>query len=541
MNSPFPMANVPPPPPLTPTVAGMQFPAFNVPPAAPAQPDWKAKAIAEIRAKVLIDSKPITTPQMEVWAYQEICTRLGNVPDVDKRIVEGLATTSVGGVNLGNDVSHEQSMTLEQRQAKVMELIPIRLKFKGAFCVGAAEYLMQIIGWIGGSMPQFSSVADATQKLMAIHNWLESLSSPYELDDATRAAANQQPPPNPISDQTTPQLAAPIVTAPTLPAEDKEEAASGPPLIDPTDGTPCKTLRGFKTRVTKTHKTEWPAFCQQHGLDPATGRKAGEAVPVAGAPVAPTTPPPASGPLPALVGQGAPITQPVTIVPTQPPLASEGNTLYQSNGQPTPAYAAAQAAARASEAMPVPPSVLPTTPAVFTPAFVPPGPSLVDNSALPQTPVATTPNLPPQPIQTPTFVPHPASVAAPMAQPTVMNRAEAARLLGGPVTLIICRLLEVNSVDLKGRMDANQLALLAEQNARAELRIIDLAQSQYGAGKQAAQRHFADLLGKNPHCYLLMNGFEPILPSGFLEILIARTVKAYQVTDQGRGGVEINF
>lgn len=541
MNSPFPMANVPPPPPLpgAPAVQQSVFPPQQPP--SMAIVDWKAKAMEQIRAKVLVDGKPVTTPQMEVWAYNEILKRMGNVPEVDKRITEGLTSTAVGGVNLGNDVSMDPKLTSEQMQAKIVELVPVRLKWQGKMCVGDSTYIGQVVAYLWNNLPQISSLTDNHQKITALYNWIDALTAPYELDDATRAAANTQPPANPISDQTTAQLAAPPTPPPTLPTE-KEEESSGPPLIDPTDGTACKTLRGFKTRVTKTHKTDWKAFCTQHGLDPETGRKVGEAAPQAGSPVAPITPPPPSAPLPALVGQGAPITQPVTIVPTPP--VSE-NTLYDAHGNKTPAYLAAQAAAAAKEPMPVPPVVQPTSPVVFTPTFVPE--SYVGTPPPGTQPVATTPGLPqnfgtpaPVVIQTPVVVTPAFVPPADPATPVIMSRDEMARMLGGPVTLIVCRLLEVNSVNLQGRVDANQLALLAEKNARAELRISDLAQAQYAVGKQVAQRHFADLLTKHPHCYLLQNGYEFILAAGFLEILIARTVHVYHVSDRG-GNIEIKF
>jgi hypothetical protein len=331
-------------------------------------------------------------------------------------------------------------------------------------------------------------------------------------------------------------------------------------MLDPTDGTKCKNLRGLKTRVTKTHKSDWGPFCQQHGLDPLTGRPNGKAAPVGG-PIAPTTPPPPSAPLPALVGMGAPVGTPAVV---QPP-AAPSNTgivhpvipptnnpppLYVAPGQPSPEYLQAQ---QAQQAMPVPPAQQPTSPVQFTPTFVPP----------PQQPAVVLPTAQ-QPVPNghivpnnvgvgfqPTFVPPvaPLPLVVPPQQPVAqqpvagvagMDRKAMAQMLGGPVNLIVVRLLEINAVNLGGGVDANQLALLAEKAAREELRIADLAAAQYGAGKQAAQRHFAALLTKHPNCYLLMNGFEFIIPDGFLDILIARTVFVLHVSDRG-GNVEIKF
>jgi hypothetical protein len=122
-----------------------------------------------------------------------------------------------------------------------------------------------------------------------------------------------------------------------------------------------------------------------------------------------------------------------------------------------------------------------------------------------------------------------------------LDRENLARMLGGPVDLLIVRLVDVAAVNLAGRIDVNQLALLAEQQAKGEMRILDLAQGSYGAGKQAAQRHFADLLTKYPNVFLLLNGFEPILPAGYLEIVAARACKAYSVSDQGRQVTELKL
>jgi hypothetical protein len=121
-----------------------------------------------------------------------------------------------------------------------------------------------------------------------------------------------------------------------------------------------------------------------------------------------------------------------------------------------------------------------------------------------------------------------------------MDRAQMAQMLGGPVRLVICRVLEINNVNLQGLVDVSQLAEIAKKQAREEMRITDLAEAQYGKGSQAAQRHFADLLTKYPSCYLLMNGFEFILADGFLDILLSRTVHVYHVS-QRDGNTEIKF
>lgn len=564
MNTPgqqFAFTGAVPPPPPPPSFGGPAAPSPNnfpptmavappiAPTPAPVAVDWEAKAREQIQAKVYIDGKPITTQQMVVWAYTEIAKRMGNPPEVAKQMAGALEQQQIGAINLGND--NEEALTLEQRQAKVLELIPTKLTWQGNVCAGTPEYLSQVLGWLWTKLAVLTSITDNNQKMVALHNWIRNINGTYELDDATRAAAVQQPPPNPVSDQTTKQQAAPA--APSAPVagapaeEDKED-----PVIDPVDGTKCKNLRGLKTRVTRTHKVEWGVFCDHHKLDPVTGRKK-EGAPTTPGPVGiptGTPPPPVSQPLPALVGHGAPVTAPDVPI----------NTLYQPNGQPTPEYAAARAAAANAGPMPVPPAQQPTTPVIVTPIFQANAPAApYAGTPLPGTaPVAGTPGLPPSNVMqpqviTPTFdapmVQQPiqqpqvqvmAAPGQPVASAVGMDRAQMATALGGPVRLIVSRLLEINSVNLAGYVDANQLALLAEKNARAELRIQDLAQAQYGAGKQSAQRHFADLLTKNPQCYLLMNGYEFIIPDGFLEILIARTVYVYHASVRD-GAIEIKF
>jgi hypothetical protein len=134
----------------------------------------------------------------------------------------------------------------------------------------------------------------------------------------------------------------------------------------------------------------------------------------------------------------------------------------------------------------------------------------------------------------------PAPQVAPQVAPTPAmaftgpSREDLARMLGGPVDLMIVRLLDAATVNLQGRVDVNQIAAVAEAKAKGEMKVADLAQASYGAGKQAAQRHFAELLTSAPGCYLLLNGYDPIIPSGYLEILAARVTKFHIVTDGGR-------
>jgi hypothetical protein len=546
MNTPTFQFNAAPPP--HPFGGAANFlPGMNDMSAVVAPPNWAEKAQALIREKVLVDSKPITTPQMEVWAYNKVRERMGGGDNIDQRMCEGLEKTPAGAVNLGND--NEEALTPEQRQADILALIPQKLTWAGALCTGDNARLGEIAFWLLSNVPAVAGLADQNQQLVALHNWLREIKTTYELDAATRAT-QQTPPVNPVSDQTTPQVAQEIKVPEPVKKEEEEEG--GEALVDPVDGTRCKSLRGLKTRVTKTHKSDWGPFCAQHGLDPLTGKKGAEGT-VRTAPIAPTSTPPASAPLPALIGQGAAVD--ASAIPAY-------NSLYGPDGKPTPAYAAAQQAA--SEQMPVPPKQQPSSPVSVTPMFqpttqpqpqntiapyIPAATSIVPISNLPHTPAAafvasTTPPIQPTPSPVP-YTPSPTPVPQNTQSQKIniapgLNRAQMAQALGGEVRMIVCRLLEVNNVNLTGCTDANQLALLAEKLARDEMRIVDLAQAQYGAGKQTAQRHFADLLTKYPNCYMLMNGFEPILSAGYLEILIARTTYVYHVSERG-GAVEIKF
>lgn len=537
-----------------PTTPGKNDTWMTTAPVAP--PNWNEKAQALIREKVLVDGNPINTPQILVWAYNKIKERMGGGDNIDQRICEGLEKTPVGAVNLGNEV---EVMTFAQHQAAITALIPTKLTFKGAPCAGNEEYMKQILGWLWTTLPTVNALTDNDQRIAALHKWMQAIVGTYELDDATRAQAVQTPPPNPVSDQTTAQVAQPAVIAPIKPEGGEDEGEpEGEGLLDPVDGYKCKNLRGLKTRATRTHKADWGPFCTQHGLDPLTGKKAGPGI-IKTAPIAPSSQPPVSEPLPALIGQGAPVN--AAAVPT--------NALYDANGQPTPAYAAAQRAAAAVlplDQMPTPPAQQPSSPVTFTPTFqpvqhappqnTPLQPASIQNTGYVAPPAVYPAGIAPQntPIQPAPHLALAVGYVVPQIAPTQplqpqpqktnittgLNRAQLAQALGGEVRLIVCRLLEVNNVNLTGYTDVNQLSLLAEKLAREEMRIVDLAQAQYGAGKQTAQRLFAELLTKYPACYMLMNGFEPILTAGYLDILIARTTYVYHVSERG-GNIEIKF
>jgi hypothetical protein len=402
--------------------------------------------------------------------------------------------------------------------AEILTLIPAKITYKGAPVQGDANTLKGFAGWLMQAMPAIVGTGDPDTKAGAFLLWLRSEKT-YEADDQTRMSQKAQPlpPANPISDQTLAQVAQ---HAPPAAAPAPAPAAVGAPAAEAEEGTKMRCpecqqeisgLRGLKRHVTMTHKAEWPAFCAAHGLDQKTGLRGGAAP--AAAPVvagAPPPPPPAPAVAPMFGAQPGSVTNPPTFTPPPPP--------------PIPAH---------PTTMPEPAAVVPpghtpfVAPAVVPPAsppavaFTPQNEVVQDFKAAGYT---QTPNPAPPPAPTPGGAP---------------TREVLANMLGGPVHLTVVRLLDAAQVDLNGKVDVNQLAALAAAKAKAEMKVMDLAQSQYGQGKQAAQRHFADLLTQAPNVYLLLNGYDPILPDGYLEILSSRVVRFHMVQDSGRTIVTI--
>jgi hypothetical protein len=418
---------------------------------------------------------------------------------------------------------------------EILSLLAQKVTYKGQPIVGAAEQIQGFARWMMQSLPGVVPDGDPDTRATCFLNWLRSEPGRYEADTATRMAQAQPaappqptaPPANPISDQTVAQQAQPIAPpAPAAPAAG-EEAAAGPGLTCPECGATLKNLTGMKRHCTMTHKADWASIAQKHGLDINTGLKLGNA-PVQAAPAAPVAPPPppSAAPVPPMFGsQGQATAAPSFVTPGVPGQNTIPFTVPSMPQPPAQVTAAPQA-----------PMSGPATPAFTPPTF----------AQAPQAPVAP-PQPPPQPAPGPMVAFNPAQAAPvsfPPAQPQVQmapvapggapTRESMAQMLGGAVDLIVVRLLDAAAVNLAGRTDVNQLALLAEARAKQEQKVVDLAQSAYGQGKQAAQRHFADLLTQNPGCYMLQNGYEPILPAGYLEILAARVTKFHIVTDSGR-------
>lgn len=465
-------------PPPAPAAQSSMFPSFNPPPApTPVPVDWRARCIALIPTKVTVNGQFSQTPDQAGWCLANLEATLGaGQYERIARALEGAVTP------LPLTVPGTPSADPAKIEADILALIPQRLTYQGKPCAGAPEQVRQMKDWL------LANFVHAKKDPGVLLSWLQALTAPYEIDEATRVQQTAQAPVNPVSDRTAPQVAQPA-------PEPVEPEIPGVSWLDPQDNTSYKTLRGLKMHVAKTHKVDWAAWCGAHGLDQETGRAVGVVVNAAGTPT-PTSPPPAGPQLAPLLGTPGAAAMPAPVQHQMAPIKPLG-----------------------------PPS---TAPAV---AFNPAAPQLPVSAAFgPSGVVQTTPPSAPAQPAVVAFTP----VAAPAVASGPLDRVKMAQMLGGEVDLVVVRLADTAAIDLKGRVDVNQLALLAEKQAREEMRILDLSQAAYGAGKQAAQRHFADLLSKNPSCYLLMNGYDPILSDGYLEIAVARTTKAYVVTDQGK-------
>lgn len=432
---------------------------------------------------------------------------------------------------------------------QIVPLVRQRVTYNGVGIAGSDE---TVAGFCVYLAQKLSFTGDAIAQQTALLNWLKNLTAVYEADDAVRmkaAATVQQAPSNAISSQTSPQVMQPPAAA-APPAETEEVNAPALACPDPSCKTTAKGLRGIKRHVTQTHQADWPAFCSRYGADPKTGLP-GASAPQQQTLAVATPPPPAAPPVPPMFQASGPPAPFVAPPPPPLPIVTGGQTGGVSSVQPTtPAWGVP-----AQQQMPVPPAVVPAQPIPAFPTAPAPGPVVMFDPAQVTVPAqppawgmpagipATAPQPPPPPTtfqpmqqmlpQAPVSFPAAVLVQPAPAPGAPPSRAELAKMLGGEVDLIVVRLLDAGGINLTGRADVNQLAMLAEKQAKAEMKINDLAQGAYSAGKQAAQRHFGQLLNSTPGCYLFMNGYEPIIPDGYLPILVARVTKLHNITDGG--------
>lgn len=339
--------------------------------------------------------------------------------------------------------------------------------------------------------------------------WLVYLAGAgLKFDLADLPKEGEQPPANPVSDSPVPQVATPedlpeTPKVPSAPAGD--EVPTDPEQLaayDRLGNRQCGSMRGLKTRLTKTHKMDWSDYCQQFGLDKTTGLPAGDqpAQPQATQPAAsqPSTPPPA--------GPGAPTLQ------NQP-----ANT---PQGQPQPVSA-------------------PQTPPVgYQPAqqqTLPGVPGLPDAQPAPDAPAPAAtaqaaPAVQPQPTQT--------QPVQPMVQ--TMDRAQIAQSLGGEVTLMLVKLPDLGSIQKDGWIDANQLAQMAERETVRQMSVEDLADIKgFQKGDQVKARIFNDLITQHPNVYIIKQGYDWIFPGRMVTDLMARVTRAIIVQDGGQRTDEV--
>ena len=154
------------------------------------------------------------------------------------------------------------------------------------------------------------------------------------------APASPTAPANPVSDSPADQVAQPPAAPASTGSPEAPEETSLPPeklaAWDRISGQQCATVRGLKTRLTKTHGLDWAVYCERYGLDKDTGLPtsgvANEPPPPPGSHM-PSRPAPASPGLPLQQGADgmqaslppAPATMSAAApeAPAQPPAAPE--------------------------------------------------------------------------------------------------------------------------------------------------------------------------------------------------------------------------
>lgn len=337
-------------------------------------------------------------------------------------------------------------------------------------------------------------------------------------------------PANPISDDTSaPQATMEQPAAPSIADTGAAPASVAPPAdghAAPTDpeqlaafdrisGEQCKSVRGLKSRLTKTHKMDWKDYCNQFGLDHTTGLPAGE-TPADQPPVneVPTSAPPPAPGMPTQANPDGTMTsvppappqeQAQPAVPADVPMFTPGAT----NPPPQPAQppqAPAQPAAAPQQSAPIPfdqhtdPAVQAAGQIVTMAAQIPGAPTMTQQPAA-------------QPAPQP--APQPQAPAA-----TNAVRAEMAKLLGGEVSCVFVPLLEVGSINLADRVDVNQLQGIAE--AEALRQITDPEDLKYRKDRQVAAQIFSQMLTQYPQVYCLMNGYDMMLSDNLFNALAQR-------------------
>ncbi|NEN87898.1 MAG: hypothetical protein F6K48_02850 [Okeania sp. SIO3H1] len=111
---------------------------------------------------------------------------------------------------------------------------------------------------------------------------------------------------------------------------------------------------------------------------------------------------------------------------------------------------------------------------------------------------------------------------APTNNATDASRSSYAKLLGGEVNCIFVTLLDVPEVNLEGRIDANQLAGQAEAESLQVVK--DPEDLKFRKDRKVAEQIFAQKLTENPSVYVLVKGYDWVLPENLIPILLRRVV-----------------
>lgn len=418
-------------------------------------------------------------------------------------------------------------------------------------------------------------------------------------------SAATTPPPNPVSDSTAAQQAAPPpADAPPPPGSEQQQDAdkeADPAAWDRISGQQCKSLRGLKSRLSKTHKVDWKDYCARFSLNPETGLEKGEPAaappPPAGSEIPSHNPPSSPGlptqrtpdgnqqaslpPAPEQPQFGA---TPLDHVPT-PKLSyvgsTEANLDYKTavqQGIPSMVQTAQGNAANYEEVryvflaidnvgennvdyqiyrwlteihqsggklgrlpqtyqspsvqeQPVPAQEVPmfappaaqSNPAPAAPAQQPEQQALdlvtaASNGAFGQQVADFTSGLVNQ--AQPQQYAAPQQQQAPPAQGSLSMRQSLAQTMGGEVDCIFVPLADATSTDLSGRVDANQLAGQAEIEALQQ--VVDPEDLKFRKDRRVAEQIFARKLTENPRVYVLVVGFNWVLPENLSPILLRR-------------------
>ena len=467
-----------------------------------------------------------------------------------------IQASAIGPVPQGVDFPSEIRRLLRGHTAWMGEVTQVDAQVEDAYAFLRPQ--AALIDGIGEEKADFN-----------LYNWLLGLAQRheiYEMNDQHRATLQQIAPPNPISDSPTSQQAVISETQTQvatglgngedpLPTDPEKLAA-----YDRIGKSQCKTKRGLKTRVTRTHKMQWEDYCQQFQLDPETGLPAeggvGDSPAATAAPQdsIPTSAPPAGPGAPALNGASAPTAVPPPASPPAGPVAPPPV------GPPAPSVPAPAPQAVAPPAAAVPPPVAPpaapaapAAPTAPPSAIAPPAPSpgvlgpMATTTPSTQTP-ATGYGPPPgvaarPPVQPPApAAPEPAPAAVPTPASSVApGRAEMVEMLGGPVSLMLVKVKDIGNVNLEGWTDANQLARIAERETVKQFNVEDMADIKtFKKNNQVAERIFNGLLSTHPSVYVIVNGYDWILGSAYEPHLFARIMKILRI--EAGGVVEtINF